>query len=128
MVSNNFILRCMLDLLYPLTKITYALAFSHFLFGTVPQSYLRSCIPGNGGFPSGSEVNNLPAKAGDTSSIPGSEVPFERKMATHSSILTWKIPWTEESGELQSMGSQRVKHNLMSKQQRPRLGLHAQSL
>ena len=111
MVSNNFILRCMLDLLYPLTKITYALAFSHFLFGTVPQSYLRSCIPGNGGFPSGSEVNNLPAKAGDTSSIPGSEVPFERKMATHSSILTWKIPWTEESGELQSMGSQRVRHD-----------------
>ena len=75
MVSNNFILRCMLDLLYPLTKITYALAFSHFLFGTVPQSYLRSCIPGNGGFPSGSEVNNLPAKAGDMrhDSIPGLE-------------------------------------------------------
>ena len=33
-------------------------------------------------------------------------------MATHSSILTWKIPWTEESGGLQSMGSQRVRHNL----------------
>ena len=32
-------------------------------------------------------------------------------MATHSSILTWKIPWTEESGGLQSMGLQRVKHN-----------------
>ena len=49
-------------------------------------------------------------------------------MATHSSILTWEIPRTEESGELQSMGSQRVKHNLVSKQQRPRLGLLAQLL
>ena len=39
------------------------------------------------------------------------EDPLEKKMATHSSILTWKIPWTEESGKLQSMGLQRVKHN-----------------
>ena len=37
-------------------------------------------------------------------------------MATHSSILTWRIPWTEEPGELQSMGSQRVKHNLVTEQ------------
>ena len=37
--------------------------------------------------------------------------PLEEEMATHSSILAWKIPWTEESGELQSMGSQRVGHN-----------------
>ena len=38
-------------------------------------------------------------------------------MATHSSILAWKIPWTEESGGLQSMGPQKVRHNLASKQQ-----------
>ena len=38
-------------------------------------------------------------------------------MATHSSILTWEIPWTEKPGGLQSMGSQRVGHNLVSKQQ-----------
>ena len=37
--------------------------------------------------------------------------PLEKEMATHSSILAWKIPWTEEPGRLQSMGSQRVGHN-----------------
>ena len=36
---------------------------------------------------------------------------LEKGMATHSSILTWRIPWTEEPGRLQSMGSRRVKHN-----------------
>ena len=36
---------------------------------------------------------------------------MEKEMATHSSILSWRIPWTEEPGGLQSMGSQRVKHN-----------------
>ena len=41
----------------------------------------------------------------------GQEDPLEKGMATHSSILAWKIPWTEESGGLQSMGSQRVRHN-----------------
>ena len=40
----------------------------------------------------------------------GWEDPLQYKMATHSSILTWKIPWTEEPGELQSIGSQRVRH------------------
>ena len=42
----------------------------------------------------------------------GQEDPLEKEMATHSSILAWKIPWTEEPGELQSVGSQRVKHDL----------------
>ena len=41
----------------------------------------------------------------------GEEDPLEKGMATHSSILAWKIPWTEESGGLQSMGSQRVIHD-----------------
>ena len=39
------------------------------------------------------------------------EDPLEEKMATHSSILAWKIPWTEEPGRLQPIGSQRVRHN-----------------
>ena len=39
------------------------------------------------------------------------EDPLEKEMATHSSILAWRIPWTEEPGGLQSMGSQRVRHN-----------------
>ena len=41
----------------------------------------------------------------------GGEDPLEKEMATHSSILAWRIPWTEEPGGLQSMGSQRVVHN-----------------
>ena len=41
----------------------------------------------------------------------GREDPLENEMATHSSILAWRIPWTEEPGRLQSTGSQRVGHN-----------------
>ena len=41
----------------------------------------------------------------------GWEDPLEKEMVTHSSTLAWKIPWTEEPGRLQSMGSQRVRHN-----------------
>ena len=52
-------------------------------------------------------VKNLLANAEDTrdaGSIPGSEDPLEKEMATHSNILAWKIPWTEESGGLQFKG------------------------
>jgi len=62
-------------------------------------------------------VKNLSANAGDVGSIPGLEDPLERKMATHSSIPAWEIPLTEETGGLQSMGSQRVRYNLVTKQQ-----------
>ena len=48
------------------------------------------------GFPGGSAVKNPPANAGDTSSIPGLEDPLDEKMETHSSILAWKTPKTEE--------------------------------
>ena len=41
----------------------------------------------------------------------GREDPLEKEMATHSSILAWRMPWTEEPGGLQSMGSQRVGHD-----------------
>ena len=57
-------------------------------------------------------VKNPPARAGDIrdiGSIPGS--PLEEGMAAHSSILAWRIPWTEEPGRLVSIGSQRVGHN-----------------
>ena len=43
------------------------------------------------------------------------EDPLEKEMATPSSILAWKIPWTEEPGGLQCMGSQRVRHDLATK-------------
>ena len=55
-------------------------------------------------------VKNLPANAGnvrDLGSIPGLEDPLEEGMATHSSILVWRIPWTEEPGGLQSMELQK---------------------
>jgi len=48
---------------------------------------------------------------GDPGSIPGQEDPLEKEIETHSSILTWKIPWMGELGGLQSMGSQRVRLN-----------------
>ena len=63
------------------------------------------------GFPDGSVVKNPPANAGDVGLIPGSGRFLEKEMATHSSILTWEIPWTEEPGRLQSVGSQRVGHD-----------------
>ena len=47
----------------------------------------------------------------------GGEDPLEKEMATYSSILAWEIPWTEEPGGLQSMGLQRVGHDLGTKQQ-----------
>ena len=49
------------------------------------------------------EKENPLAKAGDTGSIPGWEDPLEKERTTHSSILVWEIPWTEEPGGLQSM-------------------------
>ena len=47
----------------------------------------------------------------------GGEDPLEKEPATHSSILAWEIPWTEEPGRLQSVSSQRVKHDLVTEQQ-----------
>ena len=54
---------------------------------------------------------NLPAIQETQLQFLGKEDPLEEKMAIHSSILTWTIPQIEEPGELQSMGSQRVRHN-----------------
>ena len=53
-------------------------------------------------------VKNLPAMQETQVQSPGWEDPLEKGMATHSSILAWRIPWTEDSGGIQSMGSQRV--------------------
>ena len=61
------------------------------------------------GFPSGSEVKNPPAmQESQETEVPSlsQEDPLEEGMATHSSILAWKIPWMEEPGRLQSMGLQ----------------------
>ena len=68
------------------------------------------------GFPGSSVVKNPPANA-EASSIPESGRPLEKEMTTHSSILAWEIPWTEEPGSSQSIKSQRVGHDLVTKQQ-----------
>ena len=57
------------------------------------------------------KVRNLPAMWETLVRSLGWEDPLEKGMATHSSILAWKLPQTEESGGLQSMGSQRVRHD-----------------
>ena len=57
------------------------------------------------------EVKNPPAKAGDSGSIPGRVDTLEEGMATHSSILAWRTPWTEEPAGLQSISLNRVKHD-----------------
>ena len=56
-------------------------------------------------------VKNPPAMQESWVQSLGWEDPLENKMATHSSILAWRIPWTEEPGRLHSMGSQRVGHD-----------------
>ena len=56
-------------------------------------------------------VNNPPAMQETLVQSLGQEDPLEKEMATHSSTLAWRIPWTEDPGWLQSMGSQRVRHD-----------------
>ena len=59
-------------------------------------------------------VKNPPASAGDVrdaGSVVGQEDPLAEGMATHSSILAWRFPWIEDPGELQTMGSQRLRHD-----------------
>ena len=72
-----------------------------------PTKVLIICITN----PGGSEVKASAYNVGDPGSIPGLGRSPEKEMATHSSILAWKIPWTEEPGRLQSMGSKRVGHD-----------------
>ena len=60
------------------------------------------------GFPHSLVGKELACNAGDLGSIPGQEDPLVKEMATHSSILAWRLPWTEEPGGLQSMGSQEL--------------------
>ena len=55
-------------------------------------------------FPGGSDDKESACNAGDLGSIPGSGRSLEKGMASHSSILAWKVPWTEEPGRPQSMG------------------------
>ena len=72
-------------------------------------------------------VKNLLANAGDMGLIPGlGRSPGEGNgnVATHSRILAWEIPWTEESGGLLSIGLQKVRHDLVTKRQQKQQILH----
>ena len=60
----------------------------------------------------GSDGKESACNAGDPGLIPSWEDPLEEVLATHSGILAWRIPWTEEPDGLQSTGSQRVRHDL----------------
>ena len=66
-------------------------------------------------------VKNLPAMKETQVQSLGRKDPLEKETATHSSILAWKIPWTEELGKLQSMGCKRIGRNLVTKQQQQQL-------
>ena len=86
----------------------------HVRNGAIKFSYLRISyyLLGNSCFPGGSDNKASAYNAGDQGSIPGSRKGLlEKEIATHSSIVVWKIPWMEEPGRLQSMGSQRVGHD-----------------
>ena len=63
------------------------------------------------GFPMAQMVKKLPAMQETQVQSLGQEDALEKEMATHSSILAWRIPWTEEPGGLQALGSQRVRHD-----------------
>ena len=60
------------------------------------------------GFPGDSVIKNPPANAEDLGSIPGRENPLEKEMETHSRILAWEIPWTEETGRLHRVAKSRT--------------------
>ena len=68
-----------------------------------------------GGFPGGSMVKNLPAKQDPQAWSLGKDDPLEKEMATHFNIRVWEIPWTEESGGLQSVGSRKSQNDLATK-------------
>ena len=80
------------------------------------SNHSQGCFENDGQqFPGSSVVKNLLANAGDAGFL-GWDDPLEEEMSTHSSILVWVILWTEKPDVLQSMESQRVKHNLVTKQ------------
>ena len=81
--------------------------FSGFVVKLIVFPFKRNTVLLSLGFPGDSVVKNPPAMRETWVQSLGWENPLEKEMATHSSILAWEIPWTEEPGELQSMGSRK---------------------
>ena len=87
--------------------------FSTFVYISALQ--IGSSIPFS--FPHGSVVKNSPANRDVTGSVPGLGRSLEEEITTHSIILAWEIPWTEEPGRPQSMGLRTARYDLATKQQ-----------
>ena len=94
-------------------KAAQSLTFARGLRSSPPSPACRNCLHLLLGLTSlvAQTVKHLPTMRETRFQSLGGEDPLEKEMATHSSILAWKIPWTEEPGGLQSMGSQRVGHD-----------------
>ena len=85
-----------------------------YMFSSIFSIYLRVELLGHMitlDFPGGSDTKESACSTGDLSSIPGSGRSLEKGMATHSSILAWRIPWIEEPDRLQSTGLPRVRYD-----------------
>ena len=87
---------CMVFSLFLIHLLIYVICLSHWHLTWIPVAQM---------------VKNLPVMQETWVQSLGWEDPLEKIMATHSSILAWRIPWTEEPGRLQSMGLQRVRHD-----------------
>ena len=74
------------------------------MIGADPNSEIRASLVAQW-------VKSLPTMQESRVQSLGWEDPLEKEMAIHSSILAWKIPWTEDAGGLQSLGLQRIRHN-----------------
>ena len=118
LVANNIPCGC----ITPSSAHLHMTSFVSFSFSVcltrTPVSGFGAHMDNPENFPGGAMVKNLPANAGDmrdTGSIPGLGRSPRGGNATHSRILAWIIPWTEEPGGLQSRGSQRVQDNLLLK-------------
>ena len=108
LVEMNFIVSKMTNLYSFLSGISIYVATIKEL--RIIEDHRHTILPYTG-FPCSQSVKNLPAVQETWVWSLGWEDPLEKEMATHSSILAWKISWTEEPGGLQSIGSQRVGHN-----------------
>ena len=81
------------------------------------QNLISDILYSSEGFPDGLVVKSLPAMQDTWAQSLGWEGPMEEDMATHSSILAWRIPWTDEPGGLQSIVSHRLSTTEVTKQQ-----------
>ena len=95
----------------PLLILFFSYSYLKGAKGSETPNSSHFCLPPNKCSPGGSDSKESACSAGGLGSVPGLEDPLKKEMATHSSILAWEVPQTEEPGGLQFMGSQRVRPN-----------------